>query len=86
MEDVQEKIEQARREGVFQGQVLQSLSEIKGVLGEMKAKHVVQDEKIDGKVDKKEIDPIKKDVEELKRWRWITTGAGAMIGWFLGKL
>ena len=86
MESIEKKIEAAIERGRFEGEVLGSLKDIKAVLSEMTKKHVLQDAKIDMKVDKSDFKELQKEVASLSRWRYIAMGGGAVIGWILSVL
>lgn len=73
------KIEHARAQGRFEGEVLTGLKDIKLAIGDIK-------EEVGNKVDKEDFVEVKAEVKILSRWRWISTGAGGMIGWFLSNL
>ena len=79
--DIQQKIAEAKEAGRFEGQVLQSLKEIKESQIEMNNKLAGQDGKLGMKADKSEAEEIKKEIKELKleikelqRWRWLLIG------------
>ena len=79
MEDVEKKIEAAVERGRFEGEVLQSLKDIHlAIIG--------IETKLEKKVDKKEFEKLQFEVAGLSRWRYISTGAGAVIGWILSTL
>lgn len=84
--DFQRKIEDAKEQGRFEGKVLGALSDIKREMETMNAMHAVQNEKIEQKADKSELNELKKEVAGLSKWRYISTGAGAMLGWILNYL
>ena len=79
-------ISEANERGRFEGQVLTSLVDIKRVLDDMKAKHAEQDAKIDGKVGNGDFKEIKKDVEELKKFRWILAGGLTILSLIFSKV
>jgi len=85
-ENIEKKIEAAVERGRFEGEVLNSLTDIKKALVDMGKKHVLQDEKIAAKVEKSDFKELRKVVDSLLKWRWMSTGGGAVIGWVLSAL
>ena len=86
MEGLRQQLEDAKASGKFEGRVLTSLKDIKRVLDDMTEKHASQDAKIELKVDKLDFLQLQKEVTSLSKWRYISTGAGAAIGWILSNL
>ena len=54
--------------------MLQALSDIKHVLAEVKTKQIEHDGQINGKVDKKDLESLRKDIQDLQRWRYYLAG------------
>lgn len=69
-----EALRRAEQEGLFKGQILTSLEDIKRVLGEMNLKHTTQDVKIEQKADKKDHDGLVQDVKAIQRLVYIGLG------------
>jgi flagellar biosynthesis/type III secretory pathway chaperone len=78
-EEIRLRVTEAIERGRFEGQVLQSLSEIKSTLEKTDRKHVDFDTTIARKADRS-------DVEELKRRVWMMSGGAVVIGALLGQL
>lgn len=79
-------IQDAKAQGRFEGQILTSLADIKRTLDEMKAKHAEQDAKIDSKVGNGDFKEIKRDVEDLKKFRWILAGGLVILSLIFSKI
>lgn len=78
-ENLQQKIIEAKEAGRFEGQVLQSLKEIKDSQREMNDKLTKQETELNGKVNKIDLDEMKKEIKELQRWRWLLIGGFAVL-------
>jgi len=78
-EEISKLVEDATNRGRFEGQVLQSLTDIKVTLEKMEKKHINYDEEFGKKADKQ-------DVEDLKRRVWTMSGGAAVLGTLLSKL
>jgi len=79
MIDAQKQVDEALERGRFEGQVLTSLADIKTVLNQMDKKHTLQDEKIERKADKDEVEALKKRV-------WTMSGAAAALSTILSQI
>lgn len=75
----EEALRRAEQEGIFKGQILTSLQDIKRVLDEMRDKHTMQDTKIELKVDKKEYDVLTVKVDTLQRYAYMGLGAVGLV-------
>lgn len=72
--DEQNKIEEARAMGRFEGQVMTSLADIKGTVNEIKTKQNSQDVLISQKVDKTEIEAFEHRLRNIEKKLYIGTG------------
>lgn len=79
-------LQRAEQEGIFKGQILQSLQDIKRVLDEMRDKHTQQDAKIDAKADKHEMEKISTRVDSLQRIAYIGMGILGTIEFLIAVL
>jgi len=83
---MQQKLQEAKELGRFEGQVLTSLQDIKRVLDDVKAKHAEYDQKLDGKTSKEDFTLVRKDVEDLKKFRWVLAGGLSILSLIFSKI
>ena len=85
MQDDYEKFQEAKETGRFEGQVLQSLTDIKISLADVKSKQVSHEMRLDEKASKAElestnlalgvrIDGVEVKVDKNTNWRWYIAG------------
>ena len=76
---MEQAILQAREEGKFQGQVVQSLADIKNALETMHSRHREQNEKIESKANKEDLDALREIVSENSKKLYMAVGAVAFL-------
>lgn len=79
-------LQRAEQEGVFKGQILTSLNDIKRVLDEMRDKHTHQDAKIEQKADKADLEKQGVKLESLQRIAYIGMGILGTIEFLIAVL
>ena len=83
---MQRKLQEAEARGLFRGQVLQSLSDIKAAISTMNGAQADQGAKIELKADKIDFQNLTKRVEGIDRYRWVTVGGLVVLQFIIAAL